>query len=291
MAKQLWQLVAANQAEELVRELQIDALPVLPIEVAGELGILVEAMPASDSPGVSGMLLRYGSQFGILYSTTIDSIGFQNFSIGHEIGHYRIPGHPESVLKDGVHASRAGFHAKDRYELEADHFSAALLMPSFLFDPALDKAGEGLDAVLALSEQCQTSLPATAIRYAQRSPGATAIIISRGKQIDYCFMSDAVREVQGLEWLKKGMLLPQASATRCLNEDCSNVKNGARMAEDGELQDWFGGRLQADIYEEAIGLGSYGRTLTVLSTQDLPDPEELEAEKELQESWTPHFRR
>jgi len=57
------------------------------------------------------------------------------------------------------------------------------------------------------------------------------------------------------------------------------------------MQYWFGGNLEAEMFEEVIGLGSYGRTLTVLSASDLPDQEKLEEEKELMDSWTPRFRR
>ena len=60
----------------------------------------------------------------------IDNIGFQNFSVAHELGHYFLPGHIDAVLADGdVHESRAGFASGDRYEMEADHFAATLLMP------------------------------------------------------------------------------------------------------------------------------------------------------------------
>jgi hypothetical protein len=47
--------------------------------------------------GVSGMLLRNGDDFGILYATHIKSSGFQRFSISHELGHYFLPGHIDAV--------------------------------------------------------------------------------------------------------------------------------------------------------------------------------------------------
>lgn len=291
MGKALWETIATREAEALVRELGIDTLPVSPFAVADALDIEVKALPGRSSPGVSGMLLRNGNNFGILYSTSIDSIGFQNFSVAHEIGHYRLPGHPEAVLRDGLHASHAGFVTRDRYELEADHFAAGLLMPTPLFDKVLNKAGSGLDAVRTLAEQCATSLPAAAIRYAQHSPEATAIVVSQGRQIDYCFMSDTLREVKGLDWIKKGTLLAADCATRRLNSDEGKIASAECAEGSGTLQDWFGGSLQIDLYEEAIGLGSYGRTLSVLTVDDLPDEEELEEDKELDESWTPRFRR
>jgi hypothetical protein len=45
------------------------------------------------------------------------------------------------------------------------------------------------------------------------------------------------------------------------------------------------------LNEEVVGLGGYGRTLTVLSAQDAVDVEELQEDEELIESWKPRFRR
>jgi hypothetical protein len=39
--------------------------------------------------------------------------------------------------------------------------------------------------------------------------------------------------------------------------------------------------LQAERYEEVIGLGGYGKTLTILTASDLPDPEEVNDDEEL----------
>ena len=91
--------------------------------------IKVEGKPDT-ADGVSGMLLRHGNNFGIVYATHIPSEGFQRFSIGHELGHYFLDGHVDQILpKDGVHVSRAGFVSADPYELEADQFAAGPLMP------------------------------------------------------------------------------------------------------------------------------------------------------------------
>jgi hypothetical protein len=52
-----------------------------------------------------------------------------------------------------------------------------------------------------------------------------------------------------------------------------------------------GGRRRIAIDEDVIGLGSYGKTLTVLYNINVPEPEEEEDEAALIESWTPRFRR
>lgn len=183
--------LATLAAENVVRECGIAALPVDPITLARDLGIEVKAKSAR-AKGVSGMLLRVGNTFGIAYATYIDNIGFQHFSVAHELGHYFLPGHIDAVLANGdIHESRAGFGSGDRYEIEADHFAAGLLMPRPLFTDAMRRAGDGLAAIEALKDLCQTSLTATAIRYTQCSPrDQMAVVLSTGTQINYCFMSD-----------------------------------------------------------------------------------------------------
>lgn len=98
-------------------------LPVDPFEIAARHEIVVQAKPDT-AVGVSGLLVRHGDTFGILYATHIDNEGFQRFSVAHELGHYFLDGHPEHVLRDGMHESRAGFVTGDPFELEADHFAA-----------------------------------------------------------------------------------------------------------------------------------------------------------------------
>ena len=46
------------------------------------------------------------------------------------------------------------------------------------------------------------------------------------------------------------------------------------------------------VTEQVIGLGNYGKTLTVLTALDIEEQlEEIEGNEALVESWTPRFRR
>ena len=281
---------ARHQSGLLLRELGINSLPICPFSIADKLEIEVRPLPQNNK-GVSGMLLRNDGKFGILYATYLENPGFERFSISHEIGHYYLPGHPDIIFNDGIHQSHAGFISYDKYEIEADYFAANLLMPKFLFEAALDKAGVGLDAIEKLATQCNTSLTATAIRYAQHTPEAVAIIISTTHLIDYCFMSDTLKEFRGLDWLRKDTPVPSNTFTYNFNKKASNVSEGVRKEGDTNLQHWFGGDHEIEMLEEIIGLGSYGKTLTVLSTSDLPTIDELNDEEALIESWNPRFRR
>lgn len=290
MSREPYQFGALT-AEQLIKGWRITALPIDPFAVAMDRGITVVAKPAS-SAGVSGMLLRVDSEFAIAYATHIANEPFQRYSVAHELGHYFMPGHVDAVLDaNGMHESRAQFVSKDRYEMEADGFAAGLLMPRHLFFPALEKAGQGLAAIEGLATLCKTSLHATAIRYAQCTRDPMAVVVSTGNQIDHCFMSESLKGLDGIDWLRKREALSRNVPTLAFNQDAENVRRAVRIEETSNLQDWFGGRRSIEISEDVIGLGAYGKTLTVLYGINLPEPEEEADEEALIESWTPRFGR
>ena len=176
--------------------------------------------------------------------------------------------------------------------MEADHFAATLLMPRALFTSAMRTVGDGLPAIQRLAKQCQTSLTATAIRYARCTCDPVAIVLSTGTQINYCFMSDAMKEVKGLEWIRKGDRLSRGTVTFSFNQDRERIRRAEGDHDRSDLQDWFGGDRSLSVTEQVIGLGSYGRTLTVLTALDIDEQiEAIEEDEKVVESWTPRFRR
>ncbi len=280
--------LAAHEAELLIKELGIDSLPVEPAAIAESLGILVQPKPTSG--GVSGMIIRVGNEFAIGYATHINNEGFKRFCIAHEVGHYRIPGHVDAVLAHGdIHESHAGFVADDPYEREADHFAAALLMPDKLFSRELRRLGDGLEAVEAMADHCVTSLTAAANRYVQKASVPVAMVVSTGSRIDYCFMSKALQDFDALEWPRKGQPLPAGTNTDMFNADPENVRHTRRVDNETELRDWFGGPRSIPGTEEVVGLGGYGKTLTILSSDIFADDED--EDEDLEERWTLRFRR
>lgn len=265
------------------------ALPIDVEEIARRQDIQVQPMP-SNVRGVSGMLQRAGEVYGIAYATHIDNEGFQRFSIAHELGHFFLDGHPEKLLgATGMHQSRAGFGSGDKYELEADHFAAGLLMPNPLFERAMGRAGSGFRAIERLSKACCTSLTATAIRFAEASEEPVAVVVSSGQTIDYWFASDVLKFQPGITWLAKGHPLPKGTATAAFNTDPARIERCDRVEDGCNLRDWFGDGPDRELSEDVVGLGSYGKTLTVLFGEGWPDEEE-EEDEELGE-WNPTFHR
>ncbi|MGE6385418.1 ImmA/IrrE family metallo-endopeptidase [Pseudomonas sp. NPDC078416] len=283
---------ASMAAEQIIKGMGVVSLPIDPKAIARDRGIEVVAKPMG-SVGASGMLVRFGNDFAIAYATNLQNEGFENFSVGHELGHYFLPGHVDAVITgdSGSHQSRAGFSSGNRYEAEADRFAASFLMPRHLFYPAIQKAGTGLLAIENLADLCKTSLHATGIRYTQCTREPVAIVISQGSTIDHCFMSAALQNVEGIDWLRKRAAIPRNSATFYFNQVPENVLHAARIEATSNLQDWFGGRRSIEISEDVVGLGRYGRTLTVLHDINVPEPDDEEEEESLIESWTPRFKK
>jgi hypothetical protein len=50
-----------------------------------------------------------------------------------------------------------------------------------------------------------------------------AIVISEGGTVDHCFMSEALKQVRGIDWLRKGQGLPACSSTLAFNRDPDRI--------------------------------------------------------------------
>ena len=183
----------------------------------------------------------------------------------------------------------------DPFEQEADHFAAALLMPERAFRTAMDNYAAGLACIEALCKDCETSLTATAIRYSALTRDGVAVLLSSGKTIDWCFMSDGLKQAKGLSYVRKGTPVPPDTVTAAFNARSENVRMGHRDSGEGRLNDWMDGERVYRVVEEVVGLGQYGRTLTVLTRKSLTmrveESEDEEDEDVLIESWTPRFRK
>lgn len=258
--------------QQLARQKLMDhdamCLPVYPSEFAKtKLDIVVQAFdPPQDD--ISGFLMQKGDAFGIGYSRAIQSKGFQNFTVAHELGHYFIDGHAMALLKNGKHLSRSGYISKDYYEREADTFATEFLMPWKLIDSIIRQNDPGFGVIKTLSEACESSLLASAIRYASVSRECVAVVVSHQGVVEFMTASDSFRSIPGVgnDWLRRDALLPQRVPSVNLGVDRDWVARCAIVEEGACLCDWFSGAPNLEVEEDIVGLGSYGRLLTVLIT-------------------------
>jgi hypothetical protein len=282
--------MATQRGEKVAEEFGFTQFPVVPRAIAKARDITLQAKPA-DVQGVSGAIIFAGDSATIIYSTEYGNEGFENFSIAHELGHWFLPGHPEEIIKGGgAHMSRANFTQNTSIELEADHFASGLLLPSHLTRELLSNNQIGLDGILKLAETAHCSITAAAIRAAECGAYPMAIIVSMGDEIAYAFTSESFKNLGKLAFLRKGTPLP-VGATRRFNADATNILRAERAVDETDLATWFDGSGRITLDEEIIGLGKYGYTLTVLTSEALPeDPlDEEDEDSELERSWTPRF--
>lgn len=284
--------MARRQGELKAKEKGYDSFPVDPFVIAKSEDIFVEPKDPGQV-GVSGGIIFHDDSVGIFYATNIKSEGFRRFTVAHELGHYFLEGHPEEILKIApIHISRAGFsQGTSSIELEADHFASGLLMPSKLVGEAIGESRVGLDGIVALSQLAECSLTASAIRAAECCDYPMAVVVSSGDKVAYAFLSESFKKLDKLTFLKKGTPLPKTHTLR-FNADPQNVSLARSICGQTSLAEWFSCQRRLALDEEVIGLGSYGLTLTVLSSDELaedPDDEAYEEELSLQQSWTPRF--
>jgi hypothetical protein len=266
---------AELRAHEVISKLELSSLPIDPFAIAARKDIAHQEKFSLD-PGISGCLMKVGDVFGILYSDRFANEGFKRFNVAHELGHYFLSGHIEALFGAGqqFHQSESGFTSNDKYERQADSFAAGLLMPKFLFTAACRTSGQGLAAVETLAELCVTSLTATAIRFAKLCDEPVAVVCSMGNRVEFAFMSKPLQDHPGLTWIRKGSALPSGTATATFNKDDGNVRKGKRISSTATVETWFDGNSDTELNEEVVGLGDYGKTLTVLWTDSLPEPDD-----------------
>jgi Zn-dependent peptidase ImmA (M78 family) len=102
------------------------------------------------------------------------------FSLSHELGHYFIPEHHESIINGNFRCPPSIFKINhdDLIEEEADCFAAHLLMPSDIFKKLCFRKKFSLDLVNYLAELFNVSMLSTLLRFADKDAGTSPIMIS-----------------------------------------------------------------------------------------------------------------
>ena len=267
-----------STARTVLHECGLDALPIHPEEICREKGIHYshhEQLPT----GFWGALLRLpeNGQFVILVSASCPTTGHRRFSAGHELGHYHLSGHLNALLSSGHHYSGPPDQATDRFELEANTFASELLMPEPLVTPIVDNAEIGLTSVRAIAGRCETSLTSAALRYSRLAPDPVAIIVSSEGMVEFSSISESLWDYPGVAGRhpKRGEDLVRGTAAYRLAGSPERVRGGADDSDTAALELWFPAcTTGGELVEESMGLGRYGRVLTVLSAEELPDFED-----------------
>lgn len=216
----------------------------------------------------------------------------RRFSVGHELGHFLCPRHMppkgDSFLcssEDMRRSTETSSNPAVRMEVEANRFSALVLMPQPQFSPDIFALGEpDIANIVELSTRYDTSKDATSRRYVELSREPCAVVISKDGAVLRFYRHDDFPFLD----LKLGTPLPRKSLSA--RDDLPRGEPTAWHKADSDL--WFpaGRRRLPDIYEQVLQQAD-GYRLTLLQVEDVPDDEEDEDDRDLEESWTPKFPR
>ncbi len=134
--------------------------------------------------GAEGRLLRKKKNGIIHIRKGIVPEGRRRFTIAHELGHWELHEKYSQFLCD---AEDMRDYGRSALEVEANHFAAELLMPASHFRAACEKAEPSLHLIESLSAEFETTLTATAIRFADTTRRKVVIVWFEGGIIRWSY--------------------------------------------------------------------------------------------------------
>lgn len=209
----LIELADCVRPEQLVAEIlrQNPKMPVpVPIEeLARCAGI--SKIEAFGSSGFEGALIANDTKSdGHIFYNSLVPRSRQRFTIGHELGHFLLPWHRQSTFE--CSADDISSRSKKSWELEANQFSAELLMPTTLLKQRLSPSAEfDLSDVIRVKDDFETSFESTARRVVELSEQAYAVVFSKDNLVRYFAYSEYF---DARLCVRKGSALPSKSHSR-----------------------------------------------------------------------------
>ncbi len=275
-------LEPAEGARQLLRELNVQGIPIQPREIAEQLRIVVWEREMESQ--YDGCLMRVGDTWGILLNNLIQSQARKNFTIAHELGHYYLDGgQAERQISATSETNKVvefvpqhrcqredlrGFDSHRLEEQRANQFAVELLMPFPIFRAdAADLPKIGLPAIDALASKYSTSLTSTAIRYTRLSPHICAVVLSEQGQIKYFAYSERFRQNSDCYLAKNKSLHPESVAGLLDKSRLKEFKEGRRKV---PLSYWCSTPSDQALIEQSRRLPRLNQVLSFLWLPDLP---------------------
>jgi Zn-dependent peptidase ImmA (M78 family) len=243
-------------AREILTDLDIAFFPIDPHFIAKVFEIdVIEA----DADSYDGFLKRSTSGTKIFINKNVPSLGRKNFTLAHEIGHYCIPSH-----RGNYQCSKQDlnpFKTNTTVEKEANEFASELLLPSNLLKPILHAYKPDFESINELSEDCGTSLTATAIKFASLTDDCCVLVATSHKKIKW-FRKSASFPYE--YYIEVGNSLPNGTLTASYSLD-GVLKEPDTMNISASY--WFNGRgidNTTTVMESCLPMPYYGVVLTIL---------------------------
>ena len=190
-----------------------------------------------------------------------------NFTLAHELGHYFIPHHLESLyacnVNEIISSANLNNHTEER---EADIFASELLLPHKIIDKKSNI--RGFDDILKIAEQFNTSIPSTAIKMIEHSYNSVCFICCKNRKIQWFAASSAFKEYFRLNDII-GSPVPDSSLFgTCLEKNLNTYKGKVPAFTWIENTD-----TDSFIYEEVQYYPKYNTGYILIMADNLADLE------------------
>lgn len=245
-AARIWSLYGFTSPKELILE-----------DLAMAMNIFVVDARLDSA---AARLVRKGDYGLIRVSDGLRFSGQRRFAIAHEIGHFVMHQAVSQLLACTDADLRASYRSSP-YEIEASIFAGALLMPSELFQSQIASTVPTTKVIKDLASEFDTSLTATAMRYAETSSDYCVFVVSENNTIRWWRSSESFGN-HGF-WLDSKSELPKHSAAAAYFRDGEAPDDPIEV----DLTDWFGEMEDIDsdyVFEQAIPLPEFGQVISMI---------------------------
>jgi Zn-dependent peptidase ImmA (M78 family) len=252
-----------HEARNLLEELGIDDLPIVPREICKQLGIVYVEEPLRS---VDGMLVVNNAQGRSLISVnaSIPEQGRKHFTGAHELGHLCI----DALEQNEFYCTREDIETFRRQsepmELRANKFAAELLMPAVIFTSLVNNQDPDWDYIKSIAaDKSQTTILATAKRFVDLTDQACVLIVSKNRIVSWFHSSKTFKA-----YIDMDSRLVSPNTIAYLAHERQNTPNNYEVV---KADNWVTGRgvsPHTEILEWTLPMNSYGQVLTILLDED-----------------------
>jgi len=249
--------IASGEAARIWKQYGLSSLGDLVLEdLALAMGVLVVEGPLDSA---DAWLLRKGERGLIRVKDSIAEPGRKRFAIAHELGHWVLHRRISQILACTNEDMLSAYKASAP-ELEASFFASALIMPEELFGKRIEGTTPTAQLLSRLSQEFQTSLTATALRYVDLREDYCAVVVSEKGTVKWWRES---QDFKGRFWIDPGAKLSANTVAAGLFRGQLKPSKPEKV----DLASWLPHATDFDsdvIIEESIPMTRYGQVLTML---------------------------
>ncbi len=262
-----------NLAKAVIEQLGDVELPIPVQEIAAAVDIL-EIKPITLSGFEGGLITPDDKSSGCILINENSRPQRQRFTIGHELGHYLNPWHNSG--SEGQFMCKAqdmvvcGTPAgmRQKMEVEANQFSAELLMPTKFMRDHIKRIKEPeTDHIVALAEKYDVSKESMGRRYIEFQDEPCALVFSRNGKLSYTVKG---RYFPQLCIWQKGEAIPEGSLTKTYG----GQSGASSVWQEHDSDMWLRNSKKYESVYEQVLLQEDGFRITLLTLGDESDEDE-----------------